>query len=157
MTTTDSHATAAAEVRARLHAWAGALRAKDIDGVMSQCAPDVLSFDCHSRLQFRGADALRRHLQSCLPGMPGAMLFENHDLAIAAQGDLAFGHFLVRCGATGADGKEHVSWLRATTCLRKTRGEWMVVHEHLSAPFDPQSGKALLDLEPDHSPRASAA
>jgi ketosteroid isomerase-like protein len=121
MTTTDSHATGAAEIRARLHAWAGALRRPSM---VSQRAQDVLSFDCHSRLQFRGADALRRHLQACLPCMQGPMLFEIHDLAVTVQGDLAFGHFLARCGATGSDGEEHVSWLRATACLRKTGGEW---------------------------------
>jgi ketosteroid isomerase-like protein len=38
--------------------------------------------------------------------------------------------------------------MRATVCFRKTNGEWMIVHEHFSAPFDPQSGKALCELEP---------
>jgi hypothetical protein len=33
----------------------------------------------------------------------------------------------------------------------------MIVHEHFSAPFDPQSGKALLDLEPELLQAASAA
>jgi ketosteroid isomerase-like protein len=38
--------------------------------------------------------------------------------------------------------------MRVTVCYRKTNGKWLVVHEHFSAPFEMESGKALLDLEP---------
>jgi ketosteroid isomerase-like protein len=39
-------------------------------------------------------------------------------------------------------------WIRSTTCFRKFDGEWKVVHEHNSVPFDPATGTAALDLEP---------
>jgi ketosteroid isomerase-like protein len=39
-------------------------------------------------------------------------------------------------------------WWRATVCCRKVDGPWMVVHEHASAPFDAETGRASLDLEP---------
>ncbi|MGH6913208.1 MAG: YybH family protein [Geminicoccales bacterium] len=65
-----------------------------------------------------------------------------------AGGDIAFGHCLARCGAIGEDGKEQTSYMRGTFCCRKRSGKWKIAHEHFSAPFDPQSGKALLDLEP---------
>ncbi|MCC2663201.1 MAG: hypothetical protein K0S35_1123, partial [Geminicoccaceae bacterium] len=48
----------------------------------------------------------------------------------------------------GADGKEQVGWMRATFCCRKTNGRWRIAHEHFSAPFDPESSKALFDLQP---------
>jgi ketosteroid isomerase-like protein len=38
--------------------------------------------------------------------------------------------------------------MRVTVCLRKSGGRWAVAHEHFSAPFDPESGMALLDLAP---------
>jgi ketosteroid isomerase-like protein len=79
---------------------------------------------------------------------PGPMIFEVHDLDIEAGDDLAFGHYLSRCGGTGADGKEQAGWFRVTVCWRKTKGRWQVTHEHFSAPFDPESGKASLDLQP---------
>jgi PhnB protein len=41
--------------------------------------------------------------------------------------------------------------------FRKTNGTWMIVHEHFSAPFDPESGKALFDLEPEGVERTRAA
>jgi ketosteroid isomerase-like protein len=54
----------------------------------------------------------------------------------------------VRCGAVGEDGKEDAGYMRVTFCCRKTSGKWLIAHEHFSAPFDPESGKALLRLEP---------
>jgi uncharacterized protein (TIGR02246 family) len=146
---------AAAEVRARIEDWAAALRAKDIDGIMSAHSADVLAFDCHS--EFKGADAYRRHLEACMPCMQGPMVFELHDLNIVAQDDVAFCHYLALCGATGADGRERRCWLRGTTCLRKSDGTWRIVHAHCSAPFDPLSGTAMLDMVPQSTEHADAA
>jgi ketosteroid isomerase-like protein len=143
---------AAAEVRARIEDWAAALRAKDVDGIMASPSADVLAFDCHSQLEFKGADAYRRHLEACMPCMQGAMLFELHDLSI-----VAFCHYLALCGATGADGAERRCWLRGTMCLRRSDGAWRIVHAHCSAPFDPLSGRAMLDLVPQRIDRADAA
>jgi hypothetical protein len=44
-----------------------------------------------------------------------------------------------------------------TTCLRKTGGTWPNVHAHCSAPFDPLSGTAMLDLAPQPVEQANAA
>lgn len=38
----------------------------------------------------------------------------------------------------------------------KTNGKWMIVHEHFSAPFDLESGKVLLNLEPEPVEQSSA-
>jgi uncharacterized protein (TIGR02246 family) len=148
---------AAAEVRARIEDWAAALRAKDVDGIMASHSADVRAFDCHSLLELKGADAYRRHLEACMPCMQGAMLFELHDLSIVAQHDVAFCHYVALCGATGADGAEHRCWLRGTTCLRRSDGAWRIVHAHCSAPFDPLSGRAMLDLVPQRIDQADAA
>jgi uncharacterized protein (TIGR02246 family) len=157
MSIATAETTPEAEVRALIDDWAEATRAKDVDGIMATHAPDTRSFDCHSHFQFRGADALRKHLEACMPCMQGPMTFEIHDLDVAAHGDVAFCHYLARYGATGLSGEEHTGWLRVTVCLRKVEGAWLIVHDHCSVPFDPQSGKAMLDLAPEHSERASAA
>lgn len=54
------------QIRALIDDWAGALRAKDIDRVMSHYAPDVLAFDAIAQLQFQGRVAYRQHWQACL-------------------------------------------------------------------------------------------
>ena len=157
MTTVLTKADDEAQIRTRIDAWAKAARAKDIDGVMSHYAPDIVAFDAIAALQFKGAEAYRKHYEACFAMCSGPTTFEIHDLDITAQDDLAFGHYLFHCGGTGPDGKEHSGWMRVTVCFRKSNGEWLIVHEHFSAPFDPQSGKALVDLEPEGVEQASAA
>ncbi len=145
--------TAEVEIRARLDDWAKATRAKDVDRIMASYAADTRSFDCHSHFQLEGAQALRQHLEACMSHMQGPMTFEIHDLEMAVHGDVAFGHYLARYGATGLSGQQHTGWLRVTVCLRKVRDQWLIVHDHCSAPFDPHDGKAMLDLGPGDAPR----
>jgi len=137
-----------AQIRRRLDDWVKAVRAKEIDGIMALYASDVVSFDAIAQLQFKGADAYRAHWQACNDMCEGPMLFELHELTVAADGDLAFCHYLVHCGGTNKEGEEQSGWTRATACWRRTEDKWMVVHEHFSAPFDMASGKAMFDLEP---------
>jgi uncharacterized protein (TIGR02246 family) len=136
------------EIRRLIDNWAKAFRAKDIDGIMSIYAPDILSFDAIAQLQFKGADAYKKHWEACLSFCQGPIIFEIHDLKITAGDDVAFSHCLNRCGGTDESGEEKASWMRATVCFQKINGQWMVVHEHYSAPFDMESGKALFDLQP---------
>jgi ketosteroid isomerase-like protein len=75
------------------------------------------------------------------------MIFEMHALELSVRDDIAFGHYLSRCGGV-EDGREKTSWMRATVCLREIDGRWLIVHEHFSVPFDMQSGKAMFDLQP---------
>jgi uncharacterized protein (TIGR02246 family) len=153
MTRTDEMA----EIRGLLDEWMKAARASDIEGIMAAYAPDILSFDAIAQLQFKGAEAYRKHWEACIAMCPGPMIFEIHDLGIEAGDGVAFAHYLLRCGATGPDGKEQTGWMRVTVCCRRTNGRWLVAHEHFSVPFDMESGKALLGLEPEHTERASAA
>jgi uncharacterized protein (TIGR02246 family) len=140
--------TSVGEVRELIDRWVMASRAKDIDRIMSCYAPDVRAFDAIAALQFKGVEAYRKHWEACLAMCPGPMTFEIHHLNITAGDDMAFCHYLGRCGGTDEHGEEKAGWFRVTVCCRKTNGQWRVVHEHFSAPFDPQSGKALLDLKP---------
>ena len=144
----DSIVIGETEIRDLINDWADAVRAKDVDRIMSQYSPDVLAFDAISQLQFQGADAYRKHWEACLSMCSGPSFFEVHDLDITARDGLGFCHALNRCGGTGEDGQEKVCWMRMTVCYRKVDGDWKVVHEHFSSPFDMQSGKALFELQP---------
>ena len=137
-----------ARIRELVEDWAEAARASDLERVMAHYAPDVVAFDAILRLQFKGADAYREHWQACIGMCPHPMILEIHDLHVAVSGEMAFSHSLARCGAREADGTERTSWMRATSCYHRFGARWLIVHEHWSAPFDPMSGKALLDLSP---------
>ena len=137
-----------ARIRELMDNWAKKFRAKDLDGIMSIYAPDVVSFDAIARLQFKGVDEYRKHWEACLSFCQGPITFEIRDMNVATGDGVAFTHYLTRCGGTDQNGEEKASWMRATVCYRKINGEWKVVHEHYSAPFDMESGRALFDLEP---------
>jgi ketosteroid isomerase-like protein len=74
---------------------------------------------------------------------------EMFDLIITAGDDVAFCHSLNRINGTTTSGGKLNMWVRATVCLGKIEGEWMVTHEHTSVPFNTGSGMASLDLTPD--------
>ena len=137
-----------AQIRKMLDDWAMKFRAKDLDGIMSIYSPDIVSFDAIAQLQFKGRDAYRKHWEMCLSFCQGPITFEVRDLNITVGDGVAFTHALNRCGGTDENGEEKASWMRATICLRKIDGSWKVAHEHYSAPFDMESGKALFDLVP---------
>lgn len=125
-----------------------AVRAKDIDGATSNYAPDVLSFDVVNPLQYFGADAIRKRLEEWFASFQGSIGLEIRDLKITSGETVAFSHCLNHVSATTTAGGKLDMWWRETACYRKLEGEWLIMHQHSSVPFDVESGKASLDLEP---------
>ncbi|CAG9171063.1 nuclear transport factor 2 family protein [Cupriavidus respiraculi] len=136
------------QLQALMEKWMVAARSRDLKAIMSCYTDDVVAFDAIIQLQFKGADAYGKHWAMCMEMCGGEMIFEPRDLTIAASGDVGYGHYLMRCGAKDADGTEKSSWMRCSVGFRRTGGQWAIAHEHFSAPFDMESGKALFDLKP---------
>lgn len=151
MTPTES------EVRARLDALADAIRNLELEAILAFYSPDIRAFDCHTLMQMQGLVEYRAHWESCLPHMRGPMTFDILQLDVEAGGDMAFCHYLVNCGCTGTDGEYHGGVLRATACFRKVDGEWVVVHDHISAPFDPETGMTMFGADAEATEPAGAA
>jgi uncharacterized protein (TIGR02246 family) len=139
---------AEAQIRKLVDDWLKAVRAKDIDGVMSHYAPDIRSFDVMPPLQYEGVEAYRKLWEMCFNEFPGSIGFEIRDLRISAGDEVAFCHHLSRFSGTTKKGEEIDNWMRATVCFRKIDGQWLVTHEHASVPVDPESSKALFNLKP---------
>lgn len=135
-------------IRGLLGRWVDASCNKDVGSIMACYAPDVRAFDAIGQLQFQGAEAYRKHWEYCLGFMDGEMLFKIHDPVVTIGGDVAFCHFLATCGCTDENGEEQIGWTRGTVCLRKADGQWQIVHEHYSMPFDPKTMKILDGLKP---------
>jgi uncharacterized protein (TIGR02246 family) len=144
----NSKANNEAQIRELIENRIKAARIKDINKVMSNYAPDVLSFDVVNPLQYLGSDAVRKRLEEWFSSFQGPIGHEIRDLSIAAGDDVAFSHGLNRVSATKTDGGKLDMWWRATVCYRKINGKWMITHEHASVPFDVETGKASLDLKP---------
>ena len=136
------------EIHRIMHEQGNAVRARDVEGVMSNCAPDILSFDVVGGLRKIGIDERRKRAEEWFSSFQGEIRYELRDLNIAADDDVAFCHSLNHVHGTMKDGQKIDMWWRATVCFRKTTGRWLINHEHSSVPFDANSGKARLDLKP---------
>jgi uncharacterized protein (TIGR02246 family) len=137
-----------AAIRELVGGFVEAIRTKDIHGVMSVFAPDVVSFDLGPPLQHGGGETFTRRWHELFESYQSPIDYEVRGLTIAAGGDVAFSHSLNRVSGTLRNGQRSDRWVRWTACYRKTNGKWLIAHEHVSAPIDMKSGKAVLDLEP---------
>jgi ketosteroid isomerase-like protein len=130
-------AVAEALIRQRVEDLVKALRAKDIDSVMSLYAPDLVSFDLAPPLQYIGADNKRRAWQEAFAIYTGPFDYEVRDLTVTTHGELAFVHSLNHVSGTLANGHITDLSVRWTACFRRINGVWLVVHDHVSVPADP--------------------
>src|SRR5690606_16072344 len=87
-------------------------------------------------------------LEAWFASYEGPIGCEFRDLVVAARDDVAFAHGLHRFTGTMTNGKSIDMWVRNTLCFRKIDGRWRIGHEHMSDPFDPDSGQASLGLKP---------
>ena len=107
------------------------LRDKNIEGVMSIYAQEVVSFDIVPPLRYIGADAFRKVWEETFSSFQGPIGYEIHDLNITVGDDVAFTHSLNRISGTRNNGQRTDLWLRWTACLRKINGKWLIVHHQV--------------------------
>lgn len=134
-------------IRQAIDAFAQGVRSMDIEAIMACYAPDLVAFDMIPPLKFVGKESYRKSWEQGLTMMEGPITFELRDLHLSVGRDVAFGHSLNRMAFTSKDG-EQGGWMRWTGGFQKIKGKWLVAHEHLSVPFDMNTGKALWDLTP---------
>lgn len=132
-----NNALEAAEVRAVIQAWAQATQQNRQDDILKHHAADLVIYDVLPPLQYESAEAYRRSWALWQPQTEGETRFELEGLSVTAGDDVAFAHGLISCGGTLADGRSFEDQVRATFCLQKVDGQWQVLHQHVSKPFQP--------------------
>ena len=125
-----------------------ACRARDIDRLMSLYSPGIVYFDIIPPHQFVGADAVRSNFQRWFAEYQGDIGLETHELSLAMSGDVAFAHMLHPDSGTRRNGQDVVVCVRSTVCLQRLGGEWLITHEHISFPINPQEWSAVVDATP---------
>ena len=148
MATKSSAATDEAQIRERIESWTTALRAKDLEGLMSHYAQDILVFDLAPPLQYKGAVAYRKNWADWFPSFQGPVGYEIRDLSITTGGDVAFCRSLNRISGARTSGENSDVWVRATVGFRKIGNKWMITHEHFSVPINMENFEGALDLKP---------
>lgn len=68
------------------------------------------------------------------------------EMSISADNNLAYAFSTQRIVFTNTITDTVEDWVfRQVDCYQKINGEWLVVYHNLSVPFDPATGKAVLD------------
>lgn len=143
-----AQATAETEVRAVHQQWFVATARKDLDQLMAPIAEDVVSYEHDAPLRYVGVDAVREVCQRGLDWTGGAVGWDVPEMTVRIRDDLAVAWGLNRMHAEQPDGTSSESWSRGTRVFRKRRGRWEMIHQHLSFPYDPETGAAVTDLRP---------
>lgn len=126
-----------------------AIQAKDVDTLLPLFASDVVSFDLIGPLHYIGAEAVGKRMHEWFSSFEeGPLGYEISDLNINLAADMAFSYRFNHVSGQLRTGQQLAMRWRETTCYKKREGHWLIVHQHGSVPFDPQSGKASLSLEP---------
>lgn len=124
------------------------IQAKDLDALRRIYAADVVSFDVEPPLQHVGVEAKLKNWARAFTFF-AEVAYEVRDLTLTVGDDVAFGHCFGRLSGTSGDGTAtNGMWVRATFCFRKIDGDWLIVHDQASVPFDMPSGRGVVDLEP---------
>lgn len=139
-----------AQIRQLLDRWAKAFEAKDVKGVMAIYGPgqELVAYDIVAPLEYRGKEAYEKDYQSFFDQYQGRLQVEFRDLTIVADSHVAFSRGLEKISGTLTGGQKSAVWVRFTECYRKTNGQWVAIHDHVSVPANFETGKAELELQP---------
>jgi ketosteroid isomerase-like protein len=113
-------------------------------------------FDVPPR-QYIGADAYRKDWQAFVSMFAGPVKFDISDLAITADGELAYSHSIQHVSGSDTKNKPFDLVVRVTDVYRKTNGKWLIVHEHVSVRLiSKRSNQTSLRSRRAAGPKASA-
>jgi len=139
-TATPEDEKAIRELNSRFEA---AVKARDLDKLMSCYVSDdsLVLFDAVPPRQYVGAKAVRKDYEDFLSVFPGTIDSKISDVKLTVDANLAYAHFIDTWTATDKDCKQVQLVFRVTDVYRKTGGKWLIVHEHISFPVDPATGR----------------
>ena len=123
------------QIRTLVETWAAAVHRGDMAGVLADHADDIVMFDVPPPDDgVRGIDAYRDTWPPFFDWQAQGASFEIVSLDVAAGGNVAYAHALLRCGTPDDLAANPEQRLRLTLGLRKEHGRWVVAHEHHSFP-----------------------
>lgn len=133
------------QIRDCLNRWIRALHAKDLGALTALYGQDTIAFDLMPPTQVDFSH-YRKNLERWLTGFSSPIEYEIQDLRITMSDDVAFSHNLSHVKGTRANGEKADYWVRVTVGFQKRNGQWLVIHDHVSMPFDMETGKVVRDL-----------
>ncbi|GAB3291092.1 YybH family protein [Pseudoclavibacter terrae] len=136
--------------------YSAAVTGRDKTAIMSLYAPDVRVFDLWSTWSHEGADtwgdSIGEWFDSIESGTHSATFT---DLRAYGDHDVIVAESFVRYSWHSPEGE--LEWMdnRLTWALVQHKGEWVIAHEHTSAPVNAETGLVVTKREVDaHHPNS---
>lgn len=138
-----------AEIKALEQRIADGAKARDVGAIMKNYLDDetLFVFDVVPPRHV-GADGFHKNWQGFFDGFDGPITVENSEMSVTSDDKLAYAHYVAHIAGKGKDGNPIDMNVRVTDVLRKAKGKWLIVHEHVSVPVDLATGKADLTSKP---------
>ncbi|MBL1104371.1 nuclear transport factor 2 family protein [Streptomyces sp. 5-8] len=130
------------DVRALLEGRVDASRSKDVDRLMSHYSDDIVYYDVVPPLRFTGHEEVRGNFVRWFDEYDGPISLETRDLTVVSGEEVAFAHMLHLDSGTRKNGLRTAIWVRSSVCCRRSNGRWLITHEHISVPVDPENLRA---------------
>jgi ketosteroid isomerase-like protein len=125
-----------AAIRERIDSMTQAIRAKDVDALMTHYAPDVAVSDITTPLDAQGAAEYRKKFERWFGSMQGPMDYEPHDLSVSVNENVGLTFCSLHVRGTRTNGSKADYWVRVATEFQKVNGQWLVGHEKISIPTE---------------------
>ena len=119
------------EIQSVVNHWVKSIQHKDMDGILQNHSSDILMFDVPVPLQSKSLKEYRKtwELFSQYSG-GGKNSFQLEEFQITASDTVAFCTPLIKLSNSSKP------QCRLTIGLKKIKNQWMIVHEHHSAPHE---------------------
>ena len=134
-----------ATIRQLIENWQAAVCAGDTAAMRRYYIPEVVSFDLKMPHQFQGTDAYLRMWQDAFEYFALPLRHTMHQLQLHVCDSVAFAHGFAHLVVTTKDGQTFDSWVRATIGFVKQDGQWLIAHEHASAPLRMDTMQGVMD------------
>ena len=122
----------------------GMAAAQKLDDIVEAWDKDVVWFDMVVPSQAIGIKEVRQTLGAQVDAVKNIRI-RIESIKIETGKEIAFAwstQHLVADGRHGGPGLNVA--FRQTDCFARKKGQWKLVHQHLSVPFDPATGKPVL-------------
>lgn len=130
--------------------FAGAFRAKNVNGIMAnyEHSRNLIAFNVVPRGEYARWDAYRKDWQEFLDSIGPIHSFEIKNLTINTDGNLGYSYSFQLYVAMTKAGKPIDLTMRVTDVYRRSGGQWLIVEEHVSLPVNLRTGQADLQFRP---------
>jgi len=108
---------------------------------------DVTVYDVGPPLQFKGAKAVHGDFDEFFKSA-NDLKAELVELTVVAEGNMGMARSIQHFTWKDKDGKAMAATLRVTDVFHKAKGDWKVIHSHISIPVDLKTNQGQLDLQP---------